>query len=82
MKDDGIWYLSVQGNKFWALSLWGAGTITLDPTFESFTTLDEPISLMKVFRLFRLEQKKLVLSVDIVDRCTTSSYLLAGPASL
>jgi hypothetical protein len=39
----------------------GAGIITLDPTFGSFTllepvfTLDEPDSLVKVFRLFRLE---------------------------
>ncbi len=39
----------------------GTGTITLDPTFGSFSLLesvfilDEPIFLVKVFRLFRLE---------------------------
>ncbi len=64
---DGIWYLSVEETTSGPCPLWGAGTIALDPTFESFTTtLGEPISLMKVFRLFRLEQKNLVLSVDIV----------------
>jgi hypothetical protein len=41
----------------------GTGTIALDPTFGSFTLLDrtgftlsEPVSLMKVFRLFRLKR--------------------------
>jgi hypothetical protein len=33
----------------------GPGTIPLDPTFGSFTLL-EPVSLVKVFRLFRSEQ--------------------------
>jgi hypothetical protein len=57
----------------------GAGTIALDPTFGSFTLL-EPVSLVKVFRLFRLERFFWGLqSVDTVGRCTTS-YLLARPA--
>jgi hypothetical protein len=40
----------------------GRGTIALDPTFGSFTllktgfTLGEPVSLLKVYRLFRLER--------------------------
>ncbi len=38
------------------------GTIALDPTFGSFTLL-EPVSLVKVFRLFRLEWMFLVLRV-------------------
>jgi len=42
--------------------------------------LGEPVSLVKVFRLLKLEQMFFgVESVDIVCRCTTS-YLLAGPA--
>jgi len=45
-------------------------------------TLGEPVSLVKVFRLFRLEQCFFgVQSVNTVGRCTTS-YLLAGPARL
>jgi len=57
----------------------GAGTIALDPTFGSFTLL-EPVFLVKVFRLLRLEQIFFGLqNVDTVGRCTTS-YLLAGPA--
>jgi hypothetical protein len=45
-------------------------------------TLSEPVSLVKVFRLFRLEQSFFgVQSVNTVGRCTTS-YLLAGPARL
>jgi len=45
-------------------------------------TLGEPVSLVKVFRLFRLERIFLVFrSVDTVGRCTTS-YLLAGPTCL
>jgi hypothetical protein len=53
----------------------------LDPTFGSFTLL-ELVSLMKVFRLFRLEWIVLgVQSVDTLGRCTTS-YLLAGPVCL
>jgi hypothetical protein len=43
-------------------------------------TLGEPVSLVKVFRLFRLERIFFgVQSVDTVGRCTTS-YLLAWPA--
>ncbi len=42
-------------------------------------TLDEPVCLVKVFRLFRLEL--IFLSVDTIGRCITS-YLLAGPACL
>jgi hypothetical protein len=37
----------------------GTGTIALDPTFGSFTFL-EPVSLVKVFRLFILERIVLV----------------------
>jgi hypothetical protein len=45
-------------------------------------TLGEPVSLVKVFRLFRLERNFFgVQTVDAVSRCTTS-YLLAGPACL
>jgi hypothetical protein len=45
-------------------------------------TLGEPVSLVKVFRLFILEQMFFgVLSVDTVGRCTTT-YLLAGSACL
>jgi hypothetical protein len=33
----------------------GTGTIALDSTFGSFTLL-EPVSLVKMFRLFRLDQ--------------------------
>jgi hypothetical protein len=44
-------------------------------------TLGEPVSLVKVFRLFRSKQIFLVQSVDIVFRCTTS-YPLARPACL
>jgi hypothetical protein len=57
---------------------------SLDPTFYLIRTgfiFGELISLMKVFRLFRLEQIFWVLSVYTVDRCTTSC-LLAGPACL
>jgi hypothetical protein len=50
--------------------LLGPGTIALDPTFESFTllepvffTLGEPVSLVKVFRPFRLERIVLVFTV-------------------
>jgi hypothetical protein len=44
--------------------------------------LCEPVCLVKVFRLFKLEQICFgVQSVDTVGRCTTS-YLLAGPACL
>ncbi len=67
----------------------GAGTIALDPTFGSFylitisLTSGERVSLMKVFRLFRLEWIVLVFRVwmDTVGTCTTS-YLLAGPVCL
>jgi hypothetical protein len=46
----------------------GTGSIALDPTFGSFYiiktrfTLGEPVSLVKVFRLFRLECTFLVFS--------------------
>jgi hypothetical protein len=40
----------------------GTGTITLYPTFESFT-LGELVSLMKVFRLVRLKRIFLVFKV-------------------
>jgi hypothetical protein len=50
-------------------------------TRTSFT-LGEPVSLVKVFRLLRLEQMFFgVQSVDTVCRCTTS-YLLARPTFL
>jgi len=45
-------------------------------------TLSEPVSLVKVFRLFRLEPIVLMFkSVDTEGRCTTSS-LLEGPGCL
>jgi hypothetical protein len=45
-------------------------------------TSGQPISLMKVFRLFRLERIFFgVWSLNSVSGCTTS-YLLAGPACL
>ncbi len=45
-------------------------------------TLGEPVSLVKVFRLFRSEHIFFdIQSVDTVGRCTTS-YLLAGPVCL
>jgi hypothetical protein len=56
----------------WARPPTGTGTIALDPTFGSFTlleadlTLGELVSLVKVFRVFRLEWIFLgVQSVDI-----------------
>jgi hypothetical protein len=56
----------------WALPPTGTGTIALDLTFGSFTllepdlTLGELVSLVKVFRVFRLEWIFLgVQSVDI-----------------
>ncbi len=42
--------------------LLGPVPIALDPTFGSFTLL-EPVSLVKVFRLFRLERIFLVFRV-------------------
>jgi hypothetical protein len=39
------------------------GTIALDPTFGTGFTLAELVSLVKVFRLFNLEQIFLVLGV-------------------
>jgi hypothetical protein len=62
------------------------GTIAFDPTFGSFTLLElvspNVVSMVKVFKLFRLERMFFgVQSVDIVGRCT-ASYLLAGPACL
>jgi hypothetical protein len=59
----------------------------LDPTFGSFTLLElvspNVVSMVKVFKLFRLERMFFgVQSVDIVGRCTTSSYLSTGPACL
>jgi hypothetical protein len=45
-------------------------------------TLGEPVSLVKVFRLFKLEQMFFgVESVDTVGICATP-YLLAGPVCL
>jgi hypothetical protein len=67
----GPWGLSRIGSNFWKFYLIRTGF-----------TLGEPVSLVKVFRLFRLEQSFFgVQSVDTVGRCTTS-YLLAGPARL
>jgi hypothetical protein len=58
------------------------GTIALDLTFGTGFTLGEPVSLVEVFRLFKLEQNFFgVGSVNRVGRCTTF-YLLAGPARL
>ncbi len=59
------------GSNFWKLYLIRTGF-----------TLGEPVSLVKVFRLFKLEEMLFgVQSVVTVGRCTTS-YLLAGPACL
>ncbi len=44
-------------------------------------TLGEPVFLVKVFRLFRLNGFFGVQSVDTVGRCTTS-FILAGPEYL
>jgi hypothetical protein len=44
----------------WALPP-GTGTMALDPTFGSLTLL-EPVFLVKVFRLFKLERIFLVFS--------------------
>jgi hypothetical protein len=52
---------------YWALPPIGTGTMALDPTFGSFYldrisfTLGESVSLVKVFRLFRLERIVLVV---------------------
>jgi hypothetical protein len=73
MNWDDNWFLGP------ALTGTGTGTITLDPTFGSFTLLesvfivDEPKNLVKVFGLFRLEWIFFgVQSVDTIGRCTTS----------
>jgi hypothetical protein len=59
------------GSNFWKSYL-------IKPDF----TLGDLVSLVKMFRLFRLEWIFLgVQSVDTVPRCTTSC-LLAGPACL
>jgi hypothetical protein len=65
----------------------GTGTIAFGPTFGSFTlwklgfTLSEPVSLVKVFRLLKLEQIfSGVQSVDTVGSCTRSYFI--GRASV
>ncbi len=59
------------GSNFWRFYL-----------IKTSFTLGEPVFLVKVFGLFRLERDFLgVQSVDTVSRCT-SSYSLAGPACL
>ncbi len=87
---DGETVTAVHTVRFLLLSsaLTGTGTIALDATFGSFYlirisfTLGELVSLVKVFRMFRLEGTFFgVQSVDAVGRCTTS-YLLTGPACL
>jgi hypothetical protein len=61
--------LQRKGSEFLGPCPVGAGTIALDPTFGSFTlirtsfTLGEPVSLVKVFKLFRLEHIVLVFGV-------------------
>jgi hypothetical protein len=68
-----------------ALPSQGQGTIAFDPTFGSFTLLElvsqlhESVSLVKVFRLFKLEQMFFgVQSVHTVGSCTTSDLLWQG----
>jgi hypothetical protein len=68
---------------------WAQGTITFDPSLGSFTLLElvshyvnELVSLVKVFRLFRLEWIVLVFRVWTHQVDCTTSYLLAGPACL
>ncbi len=59
------------GSNFWKFYL-----------IKTSFTLGERVSLVKVFRLFRLEQNFFgVETVDAVSRCTTS-YLLTRPACL
>ncbi len=58
----------------------GTGTIAFDPRdfckfylIKTSFTLGEPVSLVKVFTLFKLEQMFFgIQSVDRVGRCTTS----------
>jgi hypothetical protein len=69
-----------------SLNLLGSRDYHIGSNFRKFYlirtgfTLGEPVSLVKVFRLVRLDFFG-VRSVDAVGRCTTS-YLLAGPVCL
>jgi hypothetical protein len=70
---------------YWALSLWdyriGSNFWKFYLTRTGFT-LGDPVSLVKVFKLFKLERFFFgVQSVDTVGRCITF-YLMAGPACL
>jgi hypothetical protein len=56
-------YLTSCASCFIVNCVTGTGTIALDPTFGSFTLLGESDSLVKVFRLFRLEWIFLVFRV-------------------
>jgi hypothetical protein len=65
------------------------GTIPFDPTFGSFTLLELVSHQVNQFLWWKcldcLHWNRCffgVQSVDTVGRCTTSSYLLAGPACL
>jgi hypothetical protein len=65
--------------------LLGFRTIAVDPTFGSLTSfkLDERVSLVKNVYIVFIETDCFgVQSVDTVGRCTTLSYLLAGPVCL
>jgi len=78
-------FIGLLSGTLWALHLLGPAptgkeTIAFDPTFGSFTLLSEPVHLLKMFRLFKLEQM-FFLFQDTIGSCTTS-YLLAGPVCL
>jgi hypothetical protein len=56
------------------------GTIALDPTSGTVFTLGEPVSLVKVFRLFRLEW--IVLVFRVWTQHMYNILCIAGPACL
>jgi len=72
----------------WAFAPIGTGIIALDPTFGSFYliktgfTIDEPVSLVKVFRLFRLERIFLVFRVWTQQVDVQHLIYWQGPACL
>jgi hypothetical protein len=81
----------LHGQKYLSFHSWvGGGTNCIASNYwksftfiiirTGFTLLGEPVSLVKVFRLFKLEQNVVfgVESVDIVGRSCTTSYSLVG----
>ncbi len=84
----GLGHYSTPSSPWWVCGLCRERDYRIRSKFWKFYliwtgfALDESVSLMKVFRLFRLEAMFFgVESVDTAGRCTTS-YLLAGPACL